>query len=399
MAANLRIIAVNCLKRKTGFINFNYFSNLFKARAAHILAAILLSLATLAQNGITGNPDWQIKPAFNQGFILVHRISIGHLVKGYPAIYELNISKPALGNKLWHHENNMPDMGVTFQCIDFKNPSQLGYALSLAPYVEIPLNKKVKPSRMVLRLLFGATYITRSFDIHKNHKNIAIGGPLNAYVQFKWFWQLKLNRYLRFEPGFTFSHASNGRYRNPNLGLNVVSLNAALNIYLPSKKPKPVVEKIDSSTRVRSKNELFLLGAVGFNERTLNSPGLQTYLFSAAYQRNIRNTHKFSLGLDFFYDQIYQQDYLHVKTVPPEGLDRFRMSARVGYSYNVGRISFPIEVGYYIFQKANPDAPLVSRMGVRYYSSSGIVAHFGLRTHFAVAYNFEYGLGYRFFIR
>jgi len=372
---------------------------LFKTRAAYILTALIFSVLATAQNGITGNPDWQVKPSFNQGFILVHRISIGHLVKGYPAIYELDFSKPSLGNKLWHHENNMPDMGVAFQCIDFKNPSQLGYAWSLAPYVEIPLNEKVKASRVVLRLLFGATYITKSFDIHTNHKNIAIGGPVNAFVQFKWFWQLRLNRYLRFEPGFTFSHASNGRYRNPNLGLNVVSLNAALNWYIPSRKPRPVVTSIDSSTRVKSRNELVSMAAIGFNERTLNTPELHTYLLSIAYQRNVRNTHKFSLGLDYYYDQIYQQDYLNTMNVPPEGIDRFRLSAKVGYSYNVGRISFPIEVGYYVFQRTNPDAPIVSRLGVRYYSASGIVASFGLRTHFAVAYNFEYGLGYRFFIR
>ena len=56
-------------------------------------------------------------------------------------------------------------------------------------------------------------------------------------------------------------------------------------------------------------------------------------------------------------------------------------------------------MGYYAFQKAKPDGYVVSRIGVRYYSKSGVVAHFGLRTHFAVAYNFEYGLGYRFYLK
>src|SRR5688572_21956709 len=114
---------------------FNYFSNLLSGRGSHIVLLLLLSLASKAQNGITDHPKWQLKPAFNQGFILVHRISIGHLVRGYPAIYELAVSKPTLGDKLWQIENNNPDVGITFQCIDFKNPSQLGYAFSLAPYV------------------------------------------------------------------------------------------------------------------------------------------------------------------------------------------------------------------------------------------------------------------------
>jgi hypothetical protein len=330
---------------------------------------------------------------------MVHRISIGHLVKGYPTTYEFNISKPTLGNHLWHIENNKPDLGVSLQCLDFANPSQLGYALTAAPYVEIPLNVKERSSRLIMRICWGATYITKSFDIHSNHKNIAIGSHVNSFVQFRWFWHLKLTENLRFEPGITFSHASNGKARNPNLGLNVMSLSAGLNFLLPSKTPVAPVTKIDSSTRVRSKNELLATAAIGFNERAIGTPELRSYLFAFGYQRNVRNTHKFSAGFDFYYDENYLLDYKNTLEKPASGFDQYRVSARVGYSYNVGRISIPIELGYYVFQRCNPDANIVSRLGVRYYSASGIVASFGLRTHFAVAYTFEYGLGYRFFLK
>jgi hypothetical protein len=171
---------------------------LFFKRFKYSFFSLLLGASVFAQNGITGNPDWQIKPAISPGFVLVHRISIGHLVKGYPTNYELNISKPTMGNKLWHLENNKPDIGISLQCLDFKNPRQLGYGLTVAPYIEIPLNEKEKKSRLVLRLCFGATYITKRFDIKTNHKNIAIGSHVNAFVQFKGFWQFKLTKLLRF---------------------------------------------------------------------------------------------------------------------------------------------------------------------------------------------------------
>lgn len=378
-------------------MNFNYFSTLLR-KALYTLLCSCFGLALAAQNGITGHPDWQIKPSIHAGFILVHRTSIGHLVKGYPAIYELNISKPTLGNKLWHHENNQPDVGLTLQCLDFKNAPQLGYGLIAAPYVEVPLNARKKPSRLVLRLCWGITYLTKKFDIAENHKNIAIGSHVNAFVQFKWFWHLQLSRYLRFEPGFAFSHASNGRSKNPNLGLNVVSLNASLNILIPA-STRPVVERIDSTTRVKSKNELMLFAAVGFNQREVMGKEMETYVVSLAYQRNVRNTHKFSAGLDVFYDQNYWIDYENSLNRAPSGIDRTRAALRLGYSYNIGRISLPIEMGYYLNQKVYPDGYVVSRIGVRYYSACGLIAHFGLRTHFAVAYNFEYGLGYRFYLK
>lgn len=367
-------------------------------KAFYSIFCCCLVLGLLSQNGITGNPDWQIKPSINEGFILVHRTSIGHLVKGYPAIYEINVSKPSLGNKLWQLENNRPDIGLSFQCLDFRNAPQLGYGLILAPYVEIPLNERKKASRLVMRLCWGATYLTKKFDIQENHKNIAIGSHVNAFVQFKWFWHLQLSKNLRFEPGFTFSHASNGRSKNPNLGMNVVSLNAALNILIPSSK-KPVVERVDSSTKVKSKNEIMAFAAVGFNQREIAGKEMETYVVSVAYQRNVRNTHKFSAGVDVFYDQNYWIDYENSYLKAPTGLDRTRMAVRLGYSYNIGRISLPIEMGYYVNQKVYPDGYVVSRIGVRYYSPCGLIAHFGLRTHFAVAYNFEYGLGYRFYLK
>lgn len=372
---------------------------MFKKHWLYSLYFVFFASLFLAQKDVSRNPEWQIKPVINQGFVLVHRISIGHLVTGYPTNYELNISKPTLGNKLWHLENNKPDVGVSLQCLDFKNPSQLGYALTLAPYVEIPLNKKVRASRMVMRLCMGATYLTKKFDIQSNHKNIAIGSHVNAFVQFKWFWQFQLSKNLRFEPGFAFTHASNGKAKNPNLGLNVVSLNFGLNILIPSKKEKPQLTKIDSSSKVKSKNEIMAFAAIGFNQRSIGTEELKCYALSVSYQRNLRNTHKFSAGVDLFYDENYQFDFENKMERKPQGFESTRVSVRLGYSYNVGRFSFPIEMGYYAFQKVNPDADVVSRIGVRYYSACGLVGHFGLRTHYAVAYDFEYGVGYRFFIK
>lgn len=366
-----------------------------KKALTYLLLLLHVTSALFGQHGVMGHPDWIIKPAYSACFIMAHRANINHLIQGYPGVYELNIAKPSLGNKLWQIENNLPEMGLTLQVIDFKNPSELGNAFVLAPYVEIPLNHQVKPSRLILRLCMGLSYLDKPFDIQTNHKNVAIGGSVNAYVQFKWFWQIPLNKQLAFEPGFTFNHMSNGKIQNPNLGLNNLGLTAALRFRIPSAKELQVKD-IDSSTRVPSHNEILCFAAAGLNERTINGDALGTFVLSGAYQRNVRNTHKFSFGIDSYYDANYQFDYVNAFGEPATGIDRWRISARLGYSYNVGRLSFPIEIGYYIFQRTNPDASLVSRIGLRYYFANGLVAHWGLRTHYAVAYNFEFGVGYRF---
>ncbi len=339
-----------------------------------------------------------MRVSFSPGITLAHRSTINHLVKGFPQIYGLELSKPTLGNKLWHLENNLPDVGLSFQFLDFRNREQLGYAIATAPFIDIPLNQKVKASRLVFRLSFGVAYMTNPFDPITNHKNNAISGRFNAFVQFKWFWHLYLNKNLRMEPGFNFTHSSNARANVPNLGLNMISMGLGLNFRTSSKTPAPAPQQPDSNTRNRTRNELMLVASTGFTRRIHNGEMLPCNMLSLSYQRNVRNTHKFSAGLDCFYDANYQIDYYNKFNTYPQGMQQLRMSVRLGYSYNAGRISFPVELGYYVYQTYVPDATIVSRLGIRYYSKSGLVAHFGLRTHYAVAYNFEYGLGYRYFI-
>lgn len=351
-----------------------------------------------SQNGLTGNPDWVIKPAFNYGFILEHRSTLGHLVKGYPYIAEINIGKPAMGHKLWHCENNLPEVGINASFIDFKNPSQLGYAFCLAPYTEIPLNSESKRSRVIMRLCWGIAYLNKSFDIKTNPKNIAIGSHFNSFVQFRWLWHLQLSERLRFEPGFSFSHASNARAAVPNLGLNVVTMHAGFNYTIPSKN-KYSPERVDSMCRAMSKNELLIYAGFGYNQREVDEGHYYCGLLSAQYHFNKRNTHKFGLGTDIFLDQNYLIDYKQEFKKSAEGIDNVRIAAKLCYSYNIGRISLPVEVGYYVFQKTKPDGNIVSRIGVKYYTSSGMVFSVGLRTHFAVAYDFEYGIGYRMYLK
>ena len=378
-------------------IFYNFVALLIKLLSYLFFIFVFVSQA-LAQSITNTSSIWFIKPVVNNGFILVHRNNISHLVKGNPTIYELNIGKSSSGNKLWQIENNLPDIGISLQCIDFKNPLQLGYALTASPYIEIPLNKTPKILRPIIRLCWGLTYITKSYDSIENKENRAIGSHFNSFVQFRCFWSFKLSNLLRIEPGITFTHASNGKSKNPNLGLNVASLNLGLNYSIQSKANQSIT-KVDSSTKAKSKNELIFFTAIGFNQKYIASPILKTFVYSFAYQRNLRNTHKYVLGIDVFYDQNYLIDYENVFKNKAQGIDQLRMSIKLGYSYNVGRLSFPFELGYYFFQKTNPDELIVNRLGVRYYSKTGLIAHFGLRTHFAVAYNFEYGLGYRFSIK
>jgi hypothetical protein len=347
---------------------------------------------------MTGTKDFYIKVAPSYGFIYEHKSTIGNLVKGYIHALEIDFVKPTTGTKRWHHENNFPEVGLSLNLIDFSNPKQLGYCFALSPYIEIPLNKKVRATRPVVRICWGVSYLNKKFDINTDPKNIAIGSHLNTFVQWKVLWHLKLSNKFRLEPGLSFSHASNGRSQVPNLGLNVVSLNLGLTYKLNGDVTK--VDLQDSSATWKSKHEILIWDGAGFNE---HEPATGTKYFSNTfgvnYYYNVRNTHKWGAGFDVDYD--LQNEY-HLKTSghPAQSwLDLVQLGVKACYAYNIGRVSLPIEMGYYAVSKPKEDGPIFHRIGIRYYCKNGLMFNFTMKSHWAVAAHFDYGLGYRFSLK
>lgn len=323
-----------------------------------------------------------------------HRATIGHLITGFVPMYEINIVKPSDGSKLWHLENNKPDVGITFSLIDFNNPKVLGQSISIAPFIEIPLNKKERATRVIFRTSWGMSYLTKRFDIRENHKNIAIGSNWNAFVQFRFQWNINLSKRFRIEPGFGISHVSNGRMQVPNLGLNLISLNLGLTYKLSD--PKSEITFVDSSTKVKSRHELLTWAAFGINEKDPpGGPKLPAYTLSFNYFYNVRNTHKVGVGLDVYYEESHIKDLEHFKKPHDTFVEKLRTGIKFAYSYNVGRISFPIEMGYYLFSPYNDDGPFFHRFGLRYTGEKGLFLQIGMKSHWIVAYHFDLGVGYR----
>lgn len=359
---------------------------------------MFLPLFAFSQKQLTGSRDFFIKVAPTYGFIMEHRSTMGNLVKGYIPGLEVDFVKPTRGSKLWHYENNFPDIGISFNYIDFANPKQLGYCYALSPFIEVPLNKNVKASRLIMRVCWGMSYLTKDFNVYDNHKNIAIGSRWNTFFQMKWFWHLNLTERLRLEPGFSFAHASNGRSQVPNLGLNIVSANLGLTYKIRNNDPSVPLQ--DSASVWPTKHEIVVWDAVGFNEHEPpTGPKYFANTLGINYYYNLRNTHKWGGGLDLSYDTQNQYHMEQSGVTVSNWSDLLQVGVKACYAYNIGRISFPIEMGYYAVSKPKEDGPIFHRIGIRHFCKNGLMINFTMKSHWAVAAHFDYGLGYRFSIK
>ncbi|MBK6833681.1 MAG: hypothetical protein IPG89_05130 [Bacteroidetes bacterium] len=97
-----------------------------------------------------------------------------------------------------------------------------------------------------------------------------------------------------------------------------------------------------------------------------------------------------------FYCQSVIQDVFDADSVRYDDKSKYiQIGARASYSYNIGKLSLPVEFGYYLRNIYKVDGSFYHRIGVRYYTNNNIILTFALKTHWAVAHYFEYGVGYR----
>ena len=361
---------------------------------------LLMLCCYLVQEKLVSQPDntytAYLKAQAHYGYIMQHRNSMGHLIKGHITGVELNYALPTKGDKLWHYENNFPESGVALHVYFLANPDQLGRIYALAPYYDVGLKARNTPSRLYMRVSTGIAYADKKFDPATNYKNNVISTTINAFVNFKWYYKFELSKKLRIDAGLNFSHASNGRFKTPNLGMNVLTLNAGLTYKMGQSEPK-TIDKIDSSSKAKSRHELYGVAALGINE--VGPPGGSKYFsqsYILGYYYNKRNTHKFGLGMDVFFCQsVLEEIYVSTGTRVTNEADYIQIGARASYAYNIGKFGFPVEFGYYVRNAYKDDGLFYHRIGVKYYCNNNIIVNFSLKTHWAVAQYFEYGVGYR----
>ncbi len=332
------------------------------------------------------------------GTVLQHTNKIGNLITERPFFVEINIFKRASGYYQWHHTNNFPDYGLCFNYETLGNTKKLGQSIAAGSYLEFPFQNKEKNILFKMKMCWGITYITKKFDIETNHKNIAIGTHLNTFIQFRFLWQIKINQHWYFNPNITFIHVSNCRFSVPNLGINTLYPSIGITYHFKENNRYNIPQ--DSSSNKKSKHEIFLFSGVGANE--VEPPTHQKLLALTAginYYYNIHQNQQIGIGTDIFYEQSLAHEIKKTDTsiVKYDFASTFSNGIKLGYAYNFGRICALLEMGYYIYMPNNsfPNGIFYHRIGCRYYFKNNCVAHLSLKTHFAIAYHIEAGIGYR----
>ncbi|HET6990026.1 MAG TPA: acyloxyacyl hydrolase [Bacteroidia bacterium] len=370
-----------------------------------LILICLSSLALSAQKDTICAPECSRIFAYGNiqyGFLWTHRYNMGHLVKKHITAFELDLTKESAEDQAWHQPFHYPFTGVAIHVIPLGNPEEMGTAIGVYPFINFPLGDRDRNFKMHFRLGYGLGYITKPFDPLTNHKNVAIGSHLNCCMsmRFNGMWRLNDKNYLEF--GFGMTHFSNGASKLPNLGINLplVDFGFYHQIFanLCTKPTEARCKKIQRNKEILAERDWHFTAVVsaGFND--LDPPGGNRYALmniQTSMMRQVARKHRWGGGIDVMYSDAVRtklsDENIHVSVV-----GNLQPGAKLAYELVIGRLSFPIEMGVYIYSRYKNFVPVYNRFAVHYLAGEHLIINVSLKTHLARAEYFEYGIGWRF---
>jgi len=341
------------------------------------------------------DPGYTISVRGHAGFLISHRENMSHLVNGHIGGFEINLDRQTSGSQSWHESFNRPFVGVGIKHVWLGNPEQLGTATAVFGYMGFPL---IKRERFIFHYKWsgGLGWVSRPFDREDNYKNTAIGSSLNMTASILLETRYRVTERIWFSSGFGFNHWSNSSVEVPNLGINVPTFTLGIQGYFGDLLLELEKQEVVDLPR---EIEFIVFGAPGIRE--IHPVDGQLYGVAHAFAEVVRrmdNKRKVGIGLDLFYDasdlEVNNRNTSNVFL--DNGSEFVKLGIHASHELVFGRFSAVVQMGIYLRNNFAMDGPLYHRMSYRYYVGERLFIDGGFKSHWAVAENFEIGVGYKF---
>lgn len=261
----------------------------------------------------------------------------------------------------WARRLNNPRTGLTLGYSDFGNWEKIGYAVTIAPFLEIkPFPKKNE--RWKLKTGLGLSYLSRQFDSITNPDNRAVSSKFKWSFRTLLYYELSKRQSTTLRLGFGYTHHSNGHTSLPNQGLNsvVASLEAE---FMNSKNLEMLDENEPDSLRARHISK-YINVRTGIGQNVLSvffNDRKEVYTLAISGGKVINSTFRFGAGVFYrIYEHYY--DYIRNEESLVEELYPFFKDSPVLYSSNfgimaegellLGHVGVELGIGFNIFKPA-----------------------------------------------
>jgi len=330
------------------------------------------------------------------GFLLKHTVKIGHL-QTRPLATTLYFNKYHLKGDKWLQKFNHPKTSFALTYFNFRS-KVIGHTLALTSNMLFPIFTKLK-NNFEVKIGTGVVYSTRPFDIQTNFTNNVLSNRWSYVMQLGGFWDYHLNEHWHIKPALQLTHYSNGAYKLPNAGVNVVtaSIGAAYTFH-----PEKILYEKEEQEAFSKKWRLQAALAGSLIETEVNQPKKHKIINLGIYAgKDLSEIHFLHSGLDVSWSEgvKYQinKNFADSSSRP----DYKRVSFVVGDEIRMGKMSVNIQLGVYIYKQyiAIADMPFYQRYGLKYYWFPNVWTGIFLKSHAATAESAEFTIGGSFVLK
>lgn len=240
---------------------------------------------------------------------------------------------------------------------------------------------------------FGLSYNFNPYDPIDNPSNIFIGSYRNCYVHLGFLANYNFNERWAANATIGFKHFSNGSFRQPNYGINLVPFTLGVSYRISEDNVYKYRTKIREFTPYNLVNVDLLFGSKNYKA---GDPNYLKAGLSVNFMRKINYRYSLGLGIDAFYAA--QSDLRN--TSDASEFSKAMSFAVVGsWEWHLTEhLYVPIGLAVYLHRNTENDEEKVyyERVGIRYRFKNNIYTGVTIKAHQGVADIFEWTIGYTF---
>lgn len=294
-------------------------------------------------------------------------------------------------NDIYSNVYRRPYFGLGIYSSTFNNDA-VGNPAAAYFFLTIPLKfEGLKKWTFSYTGAFGLSWNFNPYDPINNPTNMFVGSYRNCYVHLGFVANYKFNERWALNGTFGFKHFSNGSFKQPNFGINLIPLTVGLSYKLDKEEIIHEKRPIPNYLKHSLINIAFAVGSKNYESGGDNY--LKTTL-TVDYLRQINYKYRIGAGLDFFYSD---QSQLRNTSDKSDFSKAFSVAATGSWEWALTKkLYIPIAIGFYLHRNVENDEKTIyyERVGIRYRITNHIFAGLTIKAHGGAADYFEWTIGY-----
>lgn len=361
-----------------------------------LLAFLPFTFSLTAQSSLS--PSEEKYPKFlsataNYGWVWKHRKTIEGLPDAYPKGIELNFGWQTTGKKAWHQLHNYPRWGFQFLYYNLDNPEQLGHGFYITPYLDLFALKRPK-HELYFKIGTGIAFFTKYYNEQTNPHNTLISSPVNMSGLFSINYRYLITDHWSVLFGFNFNHASNGSLRQPNLGINVPSLQLGTHYTFHPERMVFTKQELPEYKKNWSWFNNVSFSTKQSPSEPLNDVNYLALTFSSQVGKRLTRKSMVVAGLDGCYDESLNHTLQDNADYRAGKYPIWRFAALAGYEFILTeKTHIVMQNAFYLYDPYSLDVPVYQRYGFRFMPFKHFYGAYYLKTHLGKADFWEFAVG------